>query len=180
MWWARSNNLQKFLSLSNSEASQPIRHTHTLSRYLYHIAKPPVTTTASQLSMRGPSSTFSNRSLSPASSQTYVELSSSHNNKTSVKSEHVMDLFSPHKVHSIPSSPREFTFPESPSREARTRSPLISPIKPRFHPYLKTRATAAATAQFAMKSLRGETAHELNPEAALMVSDALLQMLIKC
>jgi len=47
---------------------------------------------------------------------------------------------------------------------------MKSPSKARFQPYLKTRATSAATAEFAMKSLRGQTAKELNPGAALMVS----------
>ncbi|KAG2040819.1 hypothetical protein BDR03DRAFT_980015 [Suillus americanus] len=81
-----------------------------------------------------------------------------------------MDVFSSPKTHHIPSSPHEFTFPETPShsQEASTRSPLTSSTKPRFHLYLKSRGTAAATTQFALDSLQGLTAKELNPGAALM------------
>ncbi|KAG1858450.1 hypothetical protein DFJ58DRAFT_726694 [Suillus subalutaceus] len=87
-----------------------------------------------------------------------------------------MDLFSsPKRYSNIPSSPHEFTFPKSPShsnfREGNNRSPLSSPTKPRFHPYMKSRGPSAATAQFAMDSLQGLTAHELNPGAALMAKE---------
>lgn len=79
-------------------------------------------------------------------------------------------LASPVKVslHPIPSSPTRV--PQTPSRGTRTRSPVTSPVKIRFEPYLKARATAAATAQFAMRSLWGQMARELNPKAALMAS----------
>ncbi|KAG1837636.1 hypothetical protein DFJ58DRAFT_846384 [Suillus subalutaceus] len=131
--------------------------------------------TTSQLPMRGPSKTLSNCSSSPASSHTCVELSSSfHKDKAGVKSEHIMDVFSSPKTHYIPSSPHEFTFPETPSRsrEMSTRSPLTSPTKPRFHPYVKSRGTAAATTQFALDSLQGLTAKELNPGCYIDVAQA--------
>ncbi|KAG1889918.1 hypothetical protein F4604DRAFT_1673439 [Suillus subluteus] len=70
-----------------------------------------------------------------------------------------MDIFSSPKSHSIPSSPRKITFPDTPSR-ARG-----------FTQYLKYRGTAAATAQFALDSLQGQNAHELNPGAALMAKE---------
>jgi hypothetical protein len=123
--------------------------------------------------MKGPSKSLSNHSSSPASSQTYVKVSPAfYKDKLGVKSKHIMDIFSSPKAHYIPSSPREFTFLETPShsREASTRSPLTSPTKPRFHPYLKSRGTAAATTQFTLDSLQGLNAKELNPGAALMVS----------
>ncbi|KAG2040849.1 hypothetical protein BDR03DRAFT_1007631 [Suillus americanus] len=81
--------------------------------------------------------------------------SSFHKDKVGVNSEHIMDVFK------TPSR----------SREASTRSPLTSPTKPRFHPYLKSRGTAAATTQFALDSLQGLTAKELNPGTALMAKD---------
>jgi hypothetical protein len=131
--------------------------------------------------MGGCSKALSNCSSSPASSQTCVELSSSfHKDKADITSEHVMDLFSsPKKYSNIPSSPHKFIFPKSPShsnfREGINRSPLSSPTKPRFHPYMKSRGPSAATAQFAMDSLQGLTVHELNPGAALMVSNIILK-----
>lgn len=137
--------------------------------------------TRTQSSMREPSKARSYRSASPASSQTCVELPpSSHKDKADITSEHVMDLFSSPKGYSnIPSSPHEFTFPKSPShsnfREGNNRSPLSSPTKPRYHPYMKSRGPSAATVQFAMDSLQGLTAHELNPGAALMVSNIILK-----
>ncbi|KAG2352871.1 hypothetical protein BDR07DRAFT_1497469 [Suillus spraguei] len=158
-------------SLSNSDIS--IRHTHTVVKSIK--TKPPVAATASQSPMKERSKALSNHSSSPASSQTCVELSSSfHKDKEAgIKSEHIMDIFSSPKLHSIPSSPREITFPDTPScsRGASTKSPLTSPTKPRFHPYLKSRGTAAATAQFALDSLQGQNAHELNPGAALMAKE---------
>ncbi|KAG2068955.1 hypothetical protein BDR04DRAFT_1157196 [Suillus decipiens] len=91
-----------------------------------------------------------------------------------------MDIFSSPKAHYIPSSPCKFTFPEAPShsREASTRSPLTSPTKPRFHPYLKSRGAAAATTQFALDSLQGLNAKELNPGAALMAKEVFIHGLV--
>jgi hypothetical protein len=99
------------------------------------------------------------------------------------------EFSSPPTIHAIPPSPGEtkirstLTSPtkarstssparvlQTPSRETRTRSPFTSPVKIRFEPYLKARATSPASAQFAMKSLWGQTARELYPEAALMAS----------
>ncbi|KAG1785600.1 uncharacterized protein HD556DRAFT_1450569 [Suillus plorans] len=119
--------------------------------------------------------TPSNRSSSPASSLTCVDLSSSfHKDHAEFKD---MDVFG--TVHEISLSPSQAQHSlDPPSPPSGTKSPLNlpkSPVKPksptRFEPYLKRRATAAATADFAMKSLRGQTAREMNPGAALMAKD---------
>lgn len=157
-----------FLSLSNTAAT-PLAHTLTASRIFM-----------SRFAVKTPS----NRSSSPASSLTCVDLSSSfHKDHAEFKD---MDVFG--TVHEISLSPSQAQHSlDPPSPPSGTKSPLNlpkspvkskSPVKPksptRFEPYLKRRATAAATADFAMKSLRGQTAREMNPGAALMVSYYLL------
>jgi hypothetical protein len=161
----------------SSKVSKSFKPRCNLNSHSVSHSSQSLSSTASQsaykLSMRESDRTPSNGSSSPASSQTCVELSSSiHKDKASDKSSHVLDFFSsPSTVHAIPSSP-----PQEPKmstilfQETKMRSPVRSPIKARFQPYLKSRATAAATAEFAMKSLRGQTAPELNPEGALMAS----------
>ncbi|KAG1777164.1 hypothetical protein EV702DRAFT_1197483 [Suillus placidus] len=127
------------------------------------------------------SKTPSNRSSSPASSLTCVDLSSSfHKDRVQSKD---MDVFgTAHEISLSPSqaqlsldppSPPSGTkpLPKSPQSPVKPKSPLKPKSPTRFEPYLKCRATAAATVDFAMKSLRGQTAREMNPGAALMAKD---------
>jgi hypothetical protein len=171
-----SNNLQNCLSLSNPDATWTATQCviQVQSIIIINCQSTSQPTINYQLSMKGSDTgTPSNGSSSPASSQTCVELSSSiHKDKASDKSSHVSDFFSnPSTIHTIPSSPpQESKMSTILPQEMKIRSPVRSPTN-RFQPYyLKTRATAAATADFAMKSLRGQTAKELNPQGALMAS----------
>lgn len=151
-------------------------------------------------STRTPPNCSPDCSSSPASSQTYVELplpslTRKLEDSASVESSHIMDFAAiPPAVHEFPSSPPPFREPEIHPQEMRTISPMksprisptkspgISPMKSprkpasglRFQPYFKSRETTAVIAEFAMKSLRGETAKGLNPGDAFKASCCIM------